>query len=155
MTATQLSTSERRLLLSCRRVAEENHVFYETVYKTMRDDQDKAILGQAMAGKKAFIDAIETIDHALEIDSHVICNNKLSRPQEGFPPVSEDPNHRENKSFWPMIAAHEDRFNEALDMALSDIEDQTTRDVLEHHKHAGKIARAAISEAEVRPVKTL
>jgi len=150
MTASPLSSADRSLLLVCRKVAEENHIFYVTIYESMKNEAAKTVLGQAMAAKKAFIDAIGAIDLALDIEGGGCNDNDISsRLEADFPPENGDPNQVRDQGFWTMVSAHEERFNDALDMALQGIADSTTRDVIEHHKHAGSIARKAVTETDI------
>jgi len=145
-----LESSDLAFLIECRRVALENLNFYEPIYDQVPRDDDRAIIGGAMAQKRAFIEATEAIISSQDAEAEKLSTRDVK--VAGLPQSENNPNLRETKRFWKMIYDHEARFISALVRTHDQIKDKTTRDVLNHHIKACQLALDAMGDGNVKAV---
>ena len=143
MSEAKLKPLDVSLLNDCRLIAAENYTFYNRMYDRIITHFDKEVIGRVMAQKKECIDAIERLLSAqvVEPSTSVPETQKLvlSLP-------ADEKNETDPSKVVDIVENHESLFEDALTLTLEQLEDETTMEVLRHHRDAAFIAKQAMFE---------
>lgn len=138
MSQDRLSLDILRQIDKCSLIASRNLVYYENVYDKLEDSDDRDIIGQAMAQKRSFVDAMQVV-----LNSHDY-------------PATTAPNNRQTDETGAdytrqsQYIVQEDLFTSAMSECLTLIGDQEFSDLLLHHLNAAHLASEAIKSSSLK-----
>lgn len=137
MTDAVLSPDVLKCLELCRSTAVENLAFYECLYDSLQDSNDRDAIGQAMVQKQSFLGAMDAIfnNHGMTYHGEKAandCNEVLDITARG-----EHLNQEKS-------------FQNALKAALSECDDEQLVDLLNDHYAAAELAFSAIKATSLK-----
>lgn len=112
----------------------DNLDFYKRLYDEMADMPERDAIGQTMAQKQSYIEAVEAILKNHEV---FVLKRPISLRASDTACVVKDTEAGE-------YLVQEDRFYATVQEAISEIEDELTIDLLNHHLKAAELAVATI-----------
>lgn len=158
MTQDRLSQNILRQIDKCSVIACKNLAFYENIYDVLIESDDRDIIGQAMAQKRSFVDAMQTIlkSHhyaatpiSYNDNSNIKCgeNDRAGSDKAHLnKPLSGVPEHAEQSQY----IVEEELFTAAVSECLTLTFDQEFSDLLLHHLDAAQLASEAIKSSSLK-----
>jgi len=142
----ELSSEDLACLNECRAVAMENSRFYARAYDANINENHRALIGSAAAQRKVFVEAMSAI---LAGSDGTPAKPSPNRPQGLILELPNTLSPVNSAEFKALAKKHEQQFITALKEGLDFIENETTREVLQHHLLAAKIATKALLDADL------
>ena len=140
MTEAPLGPKALKSLRASRGVALDNLRFYECLYDDLEEGVERDKIGRAMAQKQSFIGAVDAI----------LNNHDVSAPQSpAITPVNNCGDILKDIETGEHLR-HEERFFSALQGCVTDIDDEVTVELLNHHLRAAEIALSEIKATSLK-----
>lgn len=138
MSQDRLSLDILRQIDKCALIAHDNLVYYENVYDVLEDSDDRDIIGQAMAQKRSFVDAMQVV-----LKSHDYIATTAPNNSQAAKTCSDNAEQSQ-------YIVQEDSFTAAMSECLTLIRDQEFSELLLHHLNAAQLASEAIKSSSLK-----